>query len=259
MDTDDRGAELTGRTALVTGGARGIGRAVARELARRGALVVVVSRSAPELAETCRLIEAQGGRARALVADIDQPAWLAELDSVAPAVDILVNNAAAFAPYGPLETVEWSALERVFETTLLAAARLSRHLVGGMKARGFGRLIHVGSIAANLGGAGQVAYSTAKAGLQGLSLTLAVETGRTGVTSNLLELGLIDTERTRAAIPPDVRAALVRNTPVGRPGTPDEVAHAAAFLASPRAAYITGARLPITGGLGLGLFPEQLG
>src|SRR5690606_9913999 len=128
----------------VTGGARGIGRATARELAKHGAHVVVVARSADELAETCRIVQAEGGRATALVADITQASWLAELDRVAPRVDVLVNNAASFAPYAPLEKVEWTDLEQVFATTLLAATRLSRHVVGGMKERGFGRLIHVG-------------------------------------------------------------------------------------------------------------------
>lgn len=249
----DRG-ELEGRTALVTGAARGIGRAVALELARRGARVVLVSRSAGELARTRERIEAEGGSALDLALDVDRADWATELDPHAPAIDVLVNNAAAFAPYGPLEEVGWDQIECVLRTTLLSATRLARHVVGGMKQRGFGRLIQIGSVAASLGGPGQVAYSAAKAGLVGLTRTLALETARHGVTSNLLELGLIETERTLAVIAPDVRAALVRNTPVGRPGRPEEVAHAVAFLASPSSAFLTGATLTLSGGLGLGLY-----
>lgn len=256
-DPRSAAGELAGRTALVTGAARGIGRAVALELARRGARVVLVSRSAEELARTRASIEAGGGAALDLALDVDRADWGTQLDPRVPAIDVLVNNAAAFAPYGPLEEVPWPEVERVLRTTLISSTRLARHVVGGMKARGFGRLIQIGSVAASLGGAGQVAYSTAKAGLLGLTRTLAVEGARHGVTSNLLELGLIDTERTRSAIPPDVRAALVRNTPLGRPGTPEEVAQAVAFLASPVSAFLTGATLTLSGGLGLGLFPEQ--
>ena len=128
-----------------------------------------------------------------------------------------------------------------------------------MTERGFGRIIQIGSMAGSLGAAGQVAYASAKSGLVGLTTSIAVETGRRGITSNLLELGLVCTERTESEIPQEIRAHLTRNTPLGRPGTPEEVAAVAAFLATPAAAYITGAVIPVSGGLGLGLYPEQLG
>ncbi len=249
--------ELEGRTAVVTGAARGIGRAIALELARSGARVVVVARTEAGLRETARLVEEARGEALVLPADVTDPTWLDALDRAAPVVDVLVSNAAVFAPYAPFEDVPWAEVERVLQTDLVAVARGCRHVLRGMKRRGFGRLIQIGSVAAPLGAAGQVAYSTAKAGLRGLTATLAVEAARRGVTSNLLELGLVTTERTQSRIDPETRGHLVRNTPVGRPGTPEEVAHAVRFLASPRAAFITGAILPVSGGLGLGLYPEQ--
>ncbi len=252
-------SELDGRTALVTGAARGIGRAIALELARAGARVILLARSADALESVRAEIEAAGGEAVALAADVADPALPARVAALEPGVDVLVNNAAAFATYGPVERVDQAEIDRVLDVDLAACLRLTRAVLPGMKARGFGRVLHVGSVAGALGGAGQVAYSTAKAGLRGLTVSVAVESARRGVTSNLLELGLVTTERTTAAIDPAIREALVRNTPVGRPGTPEEVAAAARFLASPAAGYITGAVIPVAGGLGLGLYPEQLG
>jgi len=250
--------ELAGKTALVTGAARGIGRAIALELARAGAHVVLTSRSVDALASVRAEVEAAGGSAACYAADLNDAAFHEGLAEVAPAVDVLVNNAACFATYAPLERVPVEEIDAVMRTDLDAALRLVRHVLAGMKERGFGRVIHIGSVAGSLGGAGQVAYSTAKSALVGLTVSVAVECARRGVTSNLLELGFVTTERTTAAIDPQVRAALVNNTPVGRPGTPEEVAWAVRFLASPRAAFITGAVLPVSGGLGLGLYPDQL-
>ena len=148
-------------------------------------------------------------------------------------------------------------LREVFEVGTLAALRLAQHLMGGMKARGFGRIVNVGSVAASLGAGGQVAYATAKAALTGMTRTLAVEGGRSGVTVNQIELGLVETERVTAEIAPAIRERLVGNTAVGRPGTPEEVARVIAFLSSEESAYITGAVIPVSGGLGLALYPEQ--
>lgn len=251
--------ELTGKLALVTGAARGIGRAVALELARAGAEVVLLARTIDALESVRAEVEAEGGRARCLFGDLTDPALFEQLEAELPVVDVLVNNAACFATYGPFENVPAVEVERVMDVDLHAGMRLVRLVLPGMKRRGFGRILHIGSVAGTLGGAGQVAYSTAKSALRGLTVSVAVECARRGVTSNLLELGLVTTERTSAAIEPQIREALVRNTPVGRPGTPEEVAYAVRFLASPRAAYITGAVLPVSGGLGLGLYPEQLG
>lgn len=243
---------------MVTGAARGIGRSTALELATAGARVILLARSVDRLAAVRTEIESLGGQAVDFVADLTDPQLFQRLDTVAPEIDILVNNAACFATYGPLERVAEDEIARVLEVDLHVALRLVRHVIGGMKSRGFGRIVHIGSVAGSLGGAGQVAYSTAKAGLIGLTVSVAIECARSGVTSNLLELGLVTTERTSAAIDPEILGALVRNTPVGRPGTPEEVAHAVRFLVSPRAAFITGAVLPVSGGLGLGLYPEQL-
>jgi NAD(P)-dependent dehydrogenase (short-subunit alcohol dehydrogenase family) len=127
-----------------------------------------------------------------------------------------------------------------------------------MKTRGFGHLIYVGSSAGARGARGQAAYAAAKSGLEGLMRSSALEGARQGVTANLLELGLVDTERIREAVKPEVRERIIARTPVGRLGEPTEIADAVAFLSSPRASFITGAVLPVSGGLGLGLYPEQL-
>jgi NAD(P)-dependent dehydrogenase (short-subunit alcohol dehydrogenase family) len=246
--------ELSERVAVVTGGGTGIGRAIALELARRGARLVVVGRRGELLGETARRIESEGGSASALEADIRGVEWLAALDEVAPTVDVLVSNAAAFATFAPVEHVSEHEIAAVLDTDLGAVLRLTAHVLPGMKQRGHGRIVNIGSLAGSLGAAGQVAYAAAKSGLSGLTRSVALEGGRFDVTCNLLELGLVATSRIEDAIDAVTRAKLLASTPVGRMGTPEEVAAVVAFLVGPNAGFVTGATLPVSGGLGLGLY-----
>jgi 3-oxoacyl-[acyl-carrier protein] reductase len=249
-------SEHEGRVAVVTGAGSGIGRAVAFELARRGAHVVAVGRT-DSVGETARLIESGGGSALALTADVRDAGLPAALAESVPRIDVLVHNAAAFATYAPLEQVPQDELAEVLDTGLAAVLRLTAHALPGMKARRFGRIVHIGSVAASLGAAGQAAYAAAKSGLVGLTRSVALEGAAHGITCNLLELGLVATPRVERAIEPSRRAKLLAGTPVGRMGTPEEVAAAVAFLAGPDAGFLTGATVPLTGGLGLGLFPPS--
>ena len=241
----------------MTGAARGIGAATARALSAEGARVVLIARSADALAELASELREAGGEAEVLVADITSDEFLSELEELAPEVDLLVNAAASYAHYAPLEEVSADELRSVYEVGVDGALRLTRHVLGGMKTRGFGRIVNIGSAVASLGGGGQVAYSTAKAALVGLTRAVAVEGGRSGVTANLLELGLIETERVGEKIDPVIQERLIENTAVGRIGDAEEVARAVIFLCSEASGYITGAVLPVSGGLGLGLYKEQ--
>ncbi len=243
--------ELAGKIALVTGGGTGIGAAIASELAGRGAQVALVSRRRERLEETAARLREEGHEALVVPTDLRGDGLETVLEGAVPRVDVLVNNAAVFATYGPVEEVPQAEIDDVLEVDLRAVLRLVRLVLPGMKERRWGRILNVGSVAGGLGAAGQVAYATAKAGLEGLTRSVAIESAGFGVTCNLIEPGLVETARVTERIDPAVRAHLVNATPVGRPGRPEEIAFAAGYLASEAAAAVTGAVLPVSGGIGL--------
>lgn len=246
--------DLVGRRALVTGGGEGIGRAIAFELARRGAEVVIAGRRGELLERAVEAARATGlAGLRALAGDLTADEFPRRAVEFAGELDVLVHNAVWFPPYGALEDVDPDDSARVHDVLVLSPMRLTAAFVGGMKRRRYGRVVFVGSIAATEGAPRQVSYTSAKSALHGLAKSLALEGAPHGVTCNVVEPGLVLTERVRDRVPEATRRALLAATPMGRAGEPEEIAALAGFLASPRASFLTGAVIPVTGGLGLGL------
>jgi len=234
-------------TALVTGASKGIGAAIARALAEDGWAVGVNYRSDEAGARaTVEAIEAAGGRAIALHGDVSNGTGddlLARCEAELGPVLALVNNAGVRADGLALQ-MDDDAWSSVIDTNLTAAFRMTRGALRGMIRARYGRVINVASVVGPRANAGQANYAAAKAGLIGMTKTIAAEVARRGVTVNAVAPGFIETEMTK-----DLPEAVLTAVPARRPGTPDEVAAAVRFLASDSAGYVTGTTLFVDGGM----------
>ncbi len=242
---------LQGQVALVTGASRGIGRAVALELAQQGARVVVnYNRNAAAAQGVVEEIEAAGGEAVVFGADVCDEGAVEEMVQSALAlwgrVDVLVNNAGITddAPLVRLREAQW---QRVIETDLTAVFVCCRAVLPRMCEQGYGRVVSVGSLAGLAGNIGQGNYAAAKAGLVGLTRALAREVARQGVTVNVVAPGYVETDMLDT-VSPALRDWALSAIALGRFGHPEEVAAAVGFMVSPRSSYITGQVLTVDGG-----------
>ena len=242
-------ASLAGEIALVTGASRGIGAAIADELAARGATVIGTATSDAGAQAIGQRLAEQGGAGRSL--DVaDSAAVESLLDSIASefgAITILVNNAGITRDQLLLrmKDEDWQA---VLNTNLSSVFRTSKAVLRGMMKARKGRIISIASVIGSIGNAGQANYAAAKAGIVAFSKSLAREIGSRGITVNVVAPGFIDTDMTRS-LPEEQRNALLGQIALHRLGDPADIAQAVAFLASPAAAYITGETLHVNGGM----------
>jgi 3-oxoacyl-[acyl-carrier protein] reductase len=240
--------ELEGKMALVTGATRGIGKAIAHELAVRGAIVLGSATSAAGAETISEALAPFNGRG--VVLDVtDAHACEALIETLAKegGPQILVNNAGITRDMLAMRMKDddWDV---VVDTNLSAVFRLSRGVMRGMMKGRWGRIINVTSVIGFSGNAGQANYAAAKAGVAGMTRALARELGSRGITVNCVAPGFIDTDMTRM-LGETQTAALLQQIPVGRLGAPADIAHAVAYLASPQASYITGTTLHVNGGM----------
>lgn len=271
--------DLSGRVALVTGGSRGLGRADALTLAGAGADVVIADilvesdQSAAEhygpLAQaaaasglvqtesTAAEIVDMGRRSLALKCDVtnaaEVEAAVARAVDELGSVDILVNNAGTLDHLGQLENQSPELWERDLRVNLTGAFNCARAVWPHMAERGWGRIVNMASVAGTLGGFGQASYATTKAGLIGLTRTLALEGARHGITANAVVPGIIGTEAFRFGNP-DMNERMIKRTAFRRAGEPQDIANAIAFLCSDLAGYVTGIELNVSGGIELFTF-----
>ncbi len=242
--------DLKDKVALVTGASRGIGKAIARELASRGAIVIGTATTDAGAQGITEMLAPHGGRGVVLnVTDV--PACDALIDALgkesAGGPHILVNNAGITRDTLAMrmKDEDWDA---VLETNLTSVFRLSRAVMRSMMKARWGRIINITSVVGSSGNPGQANYAAAKAGVAGMSRALARELGSRGVTVNCVAPGFIETDMT-SELGESQTAALLGQIPLGRLGSASDIAHAVAFLASPNASYITGTTLHVNGGM----------
>ena len=246
--------KLEGRVALVTGASQGIGHACALSLARRGAIVALGARSQQKLDELAHQISAAGGKATPFLMDVSDEEQIKSGIKAAIAqfgkVDILVNNAGITKDQlvMRMKRADWDA---VLTTNLTSAYLCTQQVISSMLKQRWGRIINITSIFGQIGQAGQANYASSKAGLIGLTMALARELASRSITCNAVAPGFIETSMT-AVLGEEFKQGAIKQIPLGRIGTPDDVANAVAFLASEEASYITGHVLNVNGGLLMG-------
>lgn len=243
---------LAGKVAFVTGASRGIGWAIAMELASRGAVVVGTALDEASAQEITKALNGiREGAGKGVVLDVrDTAACRATIDAIQKefgALHILVNNAGITQDQLAMrmKDEDWA---NVLSINLTAVAALSRMVLRGMMRAKEGRIISISSVVGSIGNPGQTNYAAAKAGVEGMSRALAREVGSRNITVNCVAPGFIDTNMTRV-LPEEVKENLVKQIPLARLGSPEDIAAAVAFLASPQAAYITGSVLHVNGGM----------
>ena len=241
---------LDGRIALVSGAARGIGRAIALALASDGADVglIDIDAGAEETAAAVRGLHRRSCVVRADVSSAEEiAAGVATIVAELGSVDLLVNNAGIVNNIAPFAKMKQAAWEREIGVNLTGAFNLARAVIGPMAERGYGRIVNISSVAARGGLFNQAGYSATKAGLLGLTHTIALEYARFGVTCNAVLPGLIGTENV-LGMPAEIREQAVAQTPARRLGRPEEIARLVAFLCGEDAGFINGAEIDISGG-----------
>jgi 3-oxoacyl-[acyl-carrier protein] reductase len=242
---------LGGQVALVTGATRGIGEAIAKALAAADATVIGTATTDEGAAKIASYLEGAGGRGTGIRLDVSDgaavDAAIADIEARFGAITILVNNAGITRDNLLLRMKddEW---DEIMATNLKPAFRLAKAVLRGMMKARHGRIIQIGSVVGTSGNPGQANYAAAKAGLLGFTKSLAQEIGSRNITVNCVAPGFIDTDMTKGLADAQ-RQALLGRIPLGRLGTPEDIASAVTFLASPQAAYITGATLHVNGGM----------
>ena len=243
---------LSGKTAIVTGGSRGIGRAICLKLAEEGANIVtcdiVVSESTEE---TVKLCEEKGVKAAAFQCNVtsaeDAENLFKKAEEMFGSVEILVNNAGVTRDNLVMKMKE-EEFDLVISTNLKGTYNMMKAAARPMMKKRYGRIVNISSVVGIYGNAGQVNYSASKAGVIGMTKSLAKELGSRGITCNAVAPGFIETDMTKV-LPDDIKAEMVKSIALGRPGQPEDVAKVVAFLASDEAEYVTGQVVEVAGGM----------
>jgi 3-oxoacyl-[acyl-carrier protein] reductase len=245
---------LAGRVALVTGASQGIGRACALTLASAGASVALAARNQEKLNEVAAEIKSRGGQGEPFVMDVADEEQIKTACKAAISrfskIDIVVNNAGITRDQlvMRMKRADWDA---VLNTNLTSAYLCTQQVIGSMLKQRWGRIINISSVFGQMGQAGQANYASSKAGLIGLTMALAREVGSRNITCNAVAPGFIETAMT-STLGDELKQNAIKMIPLGRVGSPEEVAHAVRFLASDEASYITGHVLNVNGGMLMG-------